>query len=168
MKKTIRTICEYLLIIVFVVFLRMFIITPIEVDGPSMEDTLKDNDIMLLNIIGLKTGGIKRFDIVVIKYEDDYLIKRVVGLPGETIEYRDNKLYINDELSNDFTDKVTTDYSTNLIVEDGIIPKDKYFVLGDNRGNSADSRVFGLFDKKDIMGKTSFIIFPFKHFGTVK
>jgi signal peptidase I len=168
MKNIIKTIGEYLIIIGFVIIIRIFIVTPIEVDGRSMESTLYDNDIMLLNIVGYKTNGINRFDIVVIKYEDEYLIKRVIGLPGETVEYKDNKLYINDELTKDVVKADTDDFSTDLLIEDGVIPKDKYFVLGDNRGNSTDSRIIGLIDKKDIMGKTNLILFPFNHFGTVK
>jgi signal peptidase I len=168
MKNIVKTICQYLAIIALVIIIRIFVVTPIEVDGRSMEDTLFDNDIMLLNIIGMKTSGINRFDIVVIKYENEYLIKRVIGLPGETVEYKDNKLYINDELTKDVVDVSTADFSTDVTLEDGIIPENKYFVLGDNRGNSADSRVIGLIDKKDIIGKTSFILFPLNHFGKVK
>jgi signal peptidase I len=168
MKNITKIVCQYLAIIALVIIIRIFIVTPIEVDGRSMEDTLFDSDIMLLNIIGMKTSGIDRFDIVVIKYEDEYLIKRVIGLPGETVEYKDNKLYIDDELTKDVVDVSTANFSTDSILENGIIPKDKYFVLGDNRGNSADSRIIGLIDKKDIIGKTSFILFPFNHFGTVK
>jgi signal peptidase I len=168
MKNSIKTVLQYLSVIAFVIIIRIFIVTPIQVDGRSMEDTLHNNDIMLLNIIGSKTSGINRFDIVVIKYGEDYLIKRVVGLPGEKVEYKDSKLYINGELTKDAIDAKTNDFKTEYITDDGVIPKDKYFVLGDNRGNSADSRIIGLIDKKDIMGKTSFILFPFKHFGTVK
>jgi signal peptidase I len=169
MKNNIlKTVIEYALIIVAVITIRIFVITPIEVNGRSMESTLYDNDIMILNILGYKTGGINRFDIIVIKYEDEYLIKRVIGLPGEKVEYRDNKLYVDDKLTKDVIDIGTTDFSTDYIVDDGIIPKDKYFVLGDNRGNSSDSRIIGLIDKKDIMGKTNFVLFPFKHFGIVK
>jgi signal peptidase I len=168
MNKTIKTIIEYLLIIVAVIVIRVFVITPIEVNGRSMEGTLYDKDIMILNILGYHTGGIKRFDIVVIKYGDEYLIKRVIGLPGEVVEYNDNKLYINDKLVKDVVKIGTADFSTENIVEGGVIPENKYFVLGDNRGNSSDSRVIGLIDKKDILGKTNLILFPFNHFGIVK
>ncbi len=98
MNSTIKTICEYLLIIAVVIVIRIFIITPIEVNGSSMENTLYDKDIMILNIIGYHTSGIRRFDIIVIKYGKEHLIKRVIGLPGETVEYNDNKLYINGKI----------------------------------------------------------------------
>ena len=168
MNKTLKTILEYSFIIVIVVIIRLFIITPIEVNGSSMEKTLYDNDIMLLNIIGYKTTGIKRFDIVVIKYGNDHLIKRVIGLPGEKIEFINDKLYIDGEHTEDVVSAKTGDYSTTLLKSDGIIPENKYFVLGDNRGSSADSRIIGFIDGNDILGKTSFIIWPLKHFGKVK
>ena len=168
MNNTIKTICQYLLIIVIVIVIRIFVITPIQVNGRSMETTLYNNDIMILNILGYHLGGVDRFDIIVIKYQDEHLIKRVIGLPGETVKYKDNKLYINNKLNDDLIKNGTADFSTLDITEDGVIPKEKYFVLGDNRSNSSDSRVIGLIDKKDILGKTNIIIFPFKHFGLVK
>lgn len=167
-NKIVKTICEYLLVILVVIILRVFIITPIEVNGHSMETTLYDKDIMILNIIGYRTNKIKRFDIVVIKYQDEHIIKRIIGLPGETVKYINNKLYINDKYTDDIIDTDTENFSTYEITNDGIIPKDNYFVLGDNRDNSADSRIIGLINKKDIVGKTNLIIYPFKHFGLVK
>lgn len=166
--KVIKTIIEYLFIIILVIIIRTFIVTPIEVTGRSMETTLHNKDIMILNIIGYRLNGIERFDIVVIKEQDEYLIKRVIGLPGEIIEYKDNQLYINNKLNNDIIDYPTDDFATTELTENGVIPNDKYFVLGDNRNNSTDSRIIGLIDKNKIIGKTNLIIFPFKHFGVVK
>ncbi|MDD4644201.1 MAG: signal peptidase I, partial [Bacilli bacterium] len=91
-----------------------------------------------------------------------------IGLPGEIIEYKDNQLYINNKLNNDIIDYPTDDFATTELTENGVIPNDRYFVLGDNRNNSADSRIIGLIDKNKIIGKTNLIIFPFKHFGVVK
>lgn len=96
MKKNIKKeLIEYLIIILVVLFIRFFIITPIKVQQKSMFPTLNPNDIMILDKISLKLGNIERFDIVVIKYEKEYLIKRVIGLPGEIIEYKEGKLYVN-------------------------------------------------------------------------
>ena len=112
---------------------------------------------------------IKRFDIVVVDYPDEPLIKRVVGLPGEKIEYRNNKLYINDKLvkENFEVNGKTGDYE---IIESGesVIPDDMYFVMGDNRINSTDSRSIGPVKKEQILGKANFVLYPFNKFGLIK
>ena len=91
MKNFIKELIPYVIIIVVVVLIRSFIITPVQVDGNSMYPTLKDNEILLLKKYDKKY---KRFDIVVLNYNNSKLIKRIIGLPGEHIEYKDNKLYI--------------------------------------------------------------------------
>lgn len=111
------------------------------VNGESMYPTLHDKEFG----VALRTTvtDINRYDIVVIKQTDRYLIKRVIGLPGDYIEYKNNKLYVNGELTEDEFDYLTEDYSMQ-------VGEDEYFCLGDNRQNSADSRTFGCFKKKDI------------------
>ncbi len=163
-----RDILHYIIIIILVIVVRSFIITPIRVEQKSMNPTLKHNDIMMLNKIGLKLNDINRFDVVVLNVQDEYLIKRVVGLPGEYIEYKDNKLFVNDKVvEENFTRTNTGDFVLEVIGYD-IIPENKYFVIGDNRGNSTDSRIFGLINEEDIIGKTNIVIFPFKNFGIIK
>ena len=95
-KEILKEIRVYLLIIVVVLLVKMFLVAPIRVNGESMMGTLHDKDIMILDKISYRFSPIKRFDIVVVKYKNDYLIKRVIGLPGEHIEYKNNKLYVND------------------------------------------------------------------------
>ncbi len=132
-----------------------------------MFPTLKDGDIMFLNEIGYHINGVKRFDIVVVKTDEDRIIKRVIGLPGETVEYLDDKLFINgEEISEDFYHDITHNFKLEEIDVD-VIPEDYYFVVGDNRGNSKDSRIIGLIPKNKIMGKTNFILFPFDRIGKV-
>ena len=93
---------------------------------------------------------------------DEYLIKRVIGLPGETIEYKDNQLYVNGKkIKDNYGSEKTEDFKTK-------VPKDSYYALGDNRTNSRDSRYYGAFHKKKILGKTKLIIFPFNRFGNKK
>lgn len=162
-KKVIRESLSYVLIIVIVVLIKVFIVSPIRVNGDSMYNTLHDKDIMILNEASYLFGDVERFDIVVIKGEEEYLIKRVIGLPGETIECRGNKIYINGK---ELKDKYA--YSKTKDFEMVKIGKDEYFVLGDNRSDSLDSRVFGTFKGKDIKGKASFTIYPFKRFGLKK
>ncbi len=154
-----KEIITYILIIVIIILFKTFIATPILVSGDSMKKTLLDKDILILNKLSYLGKDIKRFDIVVIDNKNEYLIKRVIGLPGEKITYKDNKLYINDKkIAENFYHEKTADFEEK-------VPKDKYFVLGDNRTVSIDSRYFGAFSKEKILGKADYVIFPFKRFG---
>lgn len=158
-KNYIKEFLPYFMIILVVVLIKTFVVSPIRVNGASMDPTLNDKDIMLLDEISYRFSDIERFDIVVVKEEDEYLIKRVIGLPGETVEYKNDKLYIDDKyVKEDFKHKETFDFSTTL-------GKDEYFIMGDNRTNSTDSRVFGPISRDKIMGKTSLTILPISRFG---
>lgn len=162
MKKFIKELIPYIIIILVVVSLRTFIVTPVIVKGDSMIPTLKNNQILLLNKIGYKFNEIKRYDIVVIKTGKSEIIKRIIGLPGETIEYRNNLLYVNGhEVKSDYNYD-TDDFTLKSICNCDSIPQGKYLVLGDNRAVSSDSRIIGLIDEKDIKGKANISIFPFK------
>lgn len=170
-KKIILEIIPYVVILIIVILVKTYIVSPIQVNGRSMNDTLNDKDIMILNKLHYRFNDIKRFDIVVVKYENTYLIKRVIGLPGENIEYKDNKLYIDGKnIKEDYLDKdtYTSDFKLKDIIEEEKIPNNKYFVMGDNRQHSTDSRVLGVFDKKLIEGKTSLTVFPFNRLGNKK
>lgn len=148
-------------VVIAVLLIKWLVVTPIQVKGNSMSPTLEENDIMILNKISYKIHGIKRFDVVVIDNDDSLLIKRVIGLPGETIKFEDNKLYVNGEfVEQDFLDssKMTEDFQVKI--EEGY-----YFVMGDNRDISRDSREFGAFPYEKIQGTTSLIVFPFNRFG---
>lgn len=163
--KIFKEIMSYVLIIVGVILIRTFIITPVAVDGKSMEPNLVDNQILLLKKFD---KSYKRFDVVVLKYGNSRLVKRIIGLPGEYIEYKDNKLYVNgDEVEEPMINVPTGDYKLEYLGYTKI-PKDYYFVLGDNRNVSRDSRSIGLISKKDILGTTDFSIFPFSKFGFIK
>ena len=160
-KKIVKEVLPYIIILIVVMIVKAYIFTPVMVNGSSMDDTLKNKDIMILDKIGMKLNGIKRFDIVVIKTDKNKLIKRVIGLPGETIEYKDNKLYINDkEVKDNFGSTKTSDISKREI------PDNMYFVLGDNRIDSLDSEELGPFLEKDIIGHATFIIYPFNRIGS--
>ena len=165
--KILKELIPYIIIVVVVVLFRTFIATPIRVDGPSMEDTLKNGDILFLNKLDKK---FKRFDIVVIYKSDIRLIKRVIGLPGENIEYKDNELYINGELVEDISLIRTGDFTLHELYGIDKIPEGYYFVMGDNRTISKDSRYYdiGLIKKSEIAGTTSFRIFPFNKIGRIK
>jgi len=159
--KIIKSLLPYVIIIIVVVLVRSFLVTPIKVNGTSMSPTLKGNEIMLLN----KLGHIDRFDIVVIKIDDnqDNLIKRVIGLPGESVEIKENEIYINDKKLEDKYGSGVTYNIDKVTLKNG-----EYFVLGDNRIVSMDSRVFGTIHESEIKGTTNFVIYPFKSFGKVE
>ena len=169
MSKIVKEILSYALIIVLVILFKHYIISTIRVDGDSMNPTLKNGDIMLLNEIGYKRNGVERFDIVVIDTDDDVIIKRVIGLPGDRIKYVDNKLYVNDrEIEEPFEHDITHNFELMELGVDNV-PKDEYFVLGDNRGNSKDSRIIGFIKASQIRGKViKTILFPFSRWGSVK
>ena len=168
MNKRIKDIIEYVVIIIAVLLFRHFLYSPIRVTGDSMVPTLNDGDIMILDKIGYKINGLDRFDIVVVDYKEEKIIKRVIGLPGDHVEYKDNKLYINGKfLEEEYERKETSDFMLEFLGEN-TIPKDKYLVLGDNRPISKDSRIIGLIDKVDIEGYTSLVLFPFSKIGNVK
>ena len=159
--KLLKSLVPYIIIIVIVVFVRTFIITPVKVNGTSMYPTLEGNEIMLLN----KLVSIDRFDIVVLKLDgdNDNLIKRIIGLPGETVEIKDNKIYINDEELDD-----PYGYGVTYNIDPVTLGEDEYYILGDNRIVSLDSRVFGKISRSEIKGTTNFIMYPFTKIGKVE
>lgn len=121
-----------------------------KVEGDSMRPNLDNNDIIVYN---KNVTNIERFDIIIIKVNNDLLIKRVVGLPGEKIKYLDNSLYVNNEMVEEtFLSSVTKDFELNNITTNDTIPKNNYLVLGDNRLYSTDSRTFGLIEESNIVG----------------
>ncbi|MDY3800485.1 MAG: signal peptidase I [Bacilli bacterium] len=162
---------KYILTMVVVIFIIMYVATVQQIIGSSMESKYKDQDIVILNKLHYRFFKIKRFDVVSLKYDDSkYLIKRVIGLPGDNIEYKNNKLFINGkEIEEYFLDKETNteDFSLTTLGYEKI-PKDMYLVLGDNRENSLDSREIGLVKRKDILGKIKLRIWPINKFGLVK
>lgn len=167
-KELIKKIYPYIIVVIVVVLIRCFIVTPAVVDGQSMEDTLYNNNVVILNKLDYKLNDIKRFDVVVLKYNGEKLIKRVIGLPGEHVEYKDGNLYIDGFLIEDTYGKTGTDDFKLETLGYLNIPGDMYFVVGDNRSNSADSRILGLIKKEDILGSVSYRIFPLTKIGRVK
>lgn len=167
--RFIKEIYPYVIIVVVVLFVKTYIIAPIQVNGISMDSTLKDGDIMLLNKLQYKRYGVKRGDIVVIKNRGSHIIKRIIGLPGDNIKVEDNILYINGkEYKEDYLDKgtVTNNFSLEELFDTDKVPEGTYFVMGDNRDDSLDSRILGFIDEDDIEGIASITIFPFDRLGS--
>ena len=162
-KNWVKELLPYIIILIIVILIRSFIVTPVRVSGESMFDTLDGGEIMILN----KLGNIKRYSMVVANIviddkQDDTIIKRVYGLPNEKIKCEKGIIYINDKKIEDFYA-----YGTTFDFEEVKLGEDEYFLLGDNRMVSLDSRYVGPVHKKDIEGTTSFVIFPFNKFGKV-
>ena len=162
------------------VIIRYFLFTPIVVDGDSMMPTLVDGDRMIVNKIGYTIGEPKRFDIVVFHAPEgkDY-IKRVIGLPGDYIEYKDDQLYINgkpydepylDQYKSELTEGTLTQDFTLQDVDPSleVIPEGYVFVMGDNRRYSKDSRHIGIVSEEKIIGSTSIVFWPFDEIKIVK
>lgn len=161
-KKWLKENLLFTILLLIIIIIRIFFYSPIRVNGSSMYPTLQDKEFMILNKIGLQKG-INRFDIVVVESNGKYIIKRVIGLPGESVMYNDNKLYINGKVVEDNYSKSETENFENVILKDN-----EYFVMGDNREVSKDSRVIGPVNIKNIKGKTNLVIFPFSKLGIVE
>ncbi len=163
--KILKTVYPYVIVFIVVVLIRTLIVTPVRVNGISMEPTLNDGEVLLLN---KRYRNLNRFDIVVVDTDGQKLVKRIIGLPGEHIEYENDSLYVNSDSVDDiFNFGATGNYSIDLLGHE-TIPDNYYFVLGDNRDNSLDSRTIGLVNDSEIIGRTSFRIYPLNGFGKLK
>lgn len=160
-----KELVPYVIIIFVVALIRTFIVTPVRVNGDSMYPYLKDGEILLLNKYD---KSYKRFDIIVANASNTKVIKRIIGLPGENIEYKNCKLYINGNEINDYVSEcITNDFSLESLYDYVVIPEGYYFVMGDNRKESSDSRDYriGLINEEQIEGKSFFRLTPFSRFG---
>lgn len=167
-KEFIKDASKAIIIIIFIIIILVYIVSITQVAGNSMNNTLMDGELLIVNKIKYKITEVKRGDIISLKQKDTkYLIKRVIGLPGDVITIQNNKVYINEE-------EYPENYLTpNLEYEDfnmqdigyTKIPEDQYFVLGDNRSDSIDSRQVGLIPKSDIIGKISIRFWPIHKFS---
>ena len=158
--KFIKELVPYVVITLIVLFIRMYIVSPVRVDGNSMYPTLNNREFLLLTKFD---HSYDRFDIVVLKHNKQKLVKRIIGLPGETVEYKDGKLYINGKIMKEsFNVFETKDFNITELGYD-VIPEGYYFVVGDNRNASLDSRRIGLINKKDIEGTINISISRFKN-----
>jgi len=154
-------------------FVRFFIVQPFVVKGSSMEPNFYEKDYLIVNEISYRFNAPKRGDIIVFKYQEgnkkEYLIKRIVGLPGESVVIKDGKVYVKNS-------------DGQLLLEEPYLPIDRetkgemteeikegnFFVLGDNRPVSLDSRYFGQISGSKIVGKVLLRGFPFNKFGLIE
>lgn len=164
----------YLAVIVLITFLLIhYVGQRTRVKGSSMESTLSDGDNLIVDKISYRFHDPERFDIIVFPYqyaEKTYYIKRIIGLPGETVQIDDEgNIYINgDILEESYGLEVIK--NPGLAAEEITLDEDEYFVLGDNRNNSSDSRAadVGTINRDNIIGKAWFRIYPFDKIGLIK
>ncbi len=169
-RETLFDIVKYIIVIFIILFVICYIASVTQVVGNSMNPTLKDGEVFIMNKFRYRFFDIERGDIVSIDYADSkYLIKRVIGLPGECVNIIDNQLYINDKKIEEKYLSKKLKYKDFHLKDIGYdrIPKDMYLVLGDNRKNSLDSREIGLIPEKNINGKIIFRFFPVHRIGFV-
>ena len=173
-KKDIFSTIIYLCIVLAVTVLFIcFVAQRTTVSGDSMYPTLHDRDNLIVDKISYRFRDPERYDVIVFPYqyeEHTYFIKRVIGLPGETIQIdAAGNIYIDGEVLDEDYGYEDMTYP-GLAAEPITLSDDEYFVLGDNRNHSEDSRYpdVGLIHKDDIVGRAWVRIFPFKDFGLVK
>ena len=145
-----------------------------KIKGDSMENSLKDGDQIIINKLAYSFGVPKRYDIVVFPYnkgKNIYYVKRIIGLPGETIQIINSSIFINGKLLYESFGKESMDEYTEGIAKNKIrLGDNEYFVLGDNRNDSTDSRdkTVGAIKKEDILGKVILRVYPFSSFGKIR
>jgi signal peptidase I len=157
-----------------VMIVRTFLFAPYIVEGASMEPTLHNSEKIFVNKIS-SSNSIQRGDIIIIEGPVDSYVKRVIGLPGDKIKMENDQLFINNKPFNEdylsFNREVAKKMGTNLTGDFGpvTVPKNQFFVMGDNRLVSMDSRNgLGLISKEDIVGKSEFVFYPFSEIRSVE
>lgn len=168
-----------LIAVILAAVIRYFLFAPIVVDGLSMMPTLHNQDRMIVNKLSYEIGQPHRFDIIVFHAPEgkDY-IKRVIGLPGDRIEYKNDTLYVNgkpiqepylNEYKKQLVDGPLTDpFTLKEKIGRETVPKGQLFVMGDNRRFSQDSRHIGTIPLSKVVGKTNIVYWPLKDAHIVK
>lgn len=165
-QELISWIRELILAVVVVLIIKTFFFELITVDGGSMLETLKDGDKLYVSILSARIEGYERGDVVICYFpgRDDRCVKRIVGMPGDTVRIEYGRVYINGQpLEEEYvTHEAGYHYPEITLAED------EYFVLGDNRPISHDSHSHDVGPVDRIEGKVRFVLFPFSRFGAVE
>lgn len=175
MREMISTLL-YLLIVLCITYVVIhYVGQRTEVWGASMESTLNDGDNLIVDKITYRFRDPQRFDIIVFPFqyeENTYYIKRIIGLPGETVQIGlDGTIYIDGEaLEENYGREVIKPENVGIAIEPVVLEEDEYFVMGDNRNNSSDSRteVVGNIHRDDIIGRAWMRIWPLSEIGILK
>ena len=167
-KEIISWIIHIMVAGVVVLGIVTFVGHRVNVDGHSMETTLQDRDQVICDKLSYRFGDPERFDIVVIYPDDTHSarwIKRVIGLPGETVRIDlDGNIFINGEILEENYGKERIE-NPGLAYQEIILAEDEYWCMGDNRNHSSDSRVIGPVSRDNIYGKAVARVYPFSQFG---
>lgn len=153
-----------LITLAIVLPIRFFVAEPFIVSGASMEPTFKTGEYLIVDQLSYRLEAPKRGEVIIFHYPQDtskYFIKRIVGLPGETVELRGVDIYIKNKENPNGT-KIDQSYIINTKFDDAVYPLDsgQYFVMGDNRGASSDSRTWGPLPEDLIVGRAFVRLFP--------
>jgi len=168
-----KTILINVLVAALVLFLLInYVVSPVKIKGRSMFPVLKDQERIIISKIGLNKNHLKRFDIIVFTNHQEKgkrFIKRVIGLPGETIKIINGEIYINDlKIEQTFISEEMNDDFQSVNMKPLNIPEDFYFMIGDNRQISIDSRTYGVIHRENILGKAIFRYWPFSRLGKIQ
>lgn len=165
-------ILDILIAAVVSVLLITYVASAYKIEGNSMQTALYDQDRIIISKWSIRTAAIRRYDIVVLRKPDEprkSIIKRVIGLPGETIEIKKGNIFINGrQLPEPYLKKEKDLMFRSIRMKERIIPKDHFFVAGDNRTVSQDSRIFGPVPIQYIYGRTIFRYWPLAKIGKVE
>jgi len=160
---------DLLLSVVVSAFIIVFLYQPVRVEGTSMLPNLEDQDRLFINKFAFRVGAIHRGDVVVFRYPRDETksyIKRVIALPGDEVQIDRGRVYVNGHLlAEPYVPARFADDRSEPAMK---IPRGEYFVLGDHRNISSDSREFGPVDRSLIYGKAAFVYWPFDQAGVVR
>ena len=168
--SSLRSWMRDLILSVFVsIFIIVFLYQPVRVEGTSMLPMLEDQDRLFINKVAYRVGEIHRSDVVVFLYPHDHeksYIKRVIALPGDTLRIDRGRVYVNGNLL--IEGYVPVRYADDRSFPETVIPDRQYFLMGDHRSISSDSREFGPVDRTLIYGKAAFVYWPVDQLGVVR
>lgn len=171
--ETVNVVFAILVAVIIFLVMRVFVVQPFQVEGTSMNNTLENGQQMLM----FKMTELERFDIVVFpdpRGSQDSYVKRIIGLPGDTLYYEEDQLILNNQVVDEpylepLKEASQENFTQNFSLWDNLgvtsVPEGYYFVLGDNRPYSGDSRQFGFVPIDSVIGEANFVYFPFNEFG---